>query len=60
MYHVSTQGVDEHMINVHYYYYDVFEYLLKKANNSESKQKTVTNVEANKRSQMRMQINGHK
>ena len=21
MYHVSTQGVDEHMINVHYYYY---------------------------------------
>ena len=23
MYHVSAQGVDEHMINVHYYYYDV-------------------------------------
>ena len=22
MYHVSAQGVDEHMINVHYYYYD--------------------------------------
>ena len=21
MYHVSTQGVDEHLINVHYYYY---------------------------------------
>ena len=21
MYYVSTQGVDEHMINVHYYYY---------------------------------------
>ena len=21
MYHESTQGVDEHMINVHYYYY---------------------------------------
>ena len=21
MYHVSTQGVDEHMLNVHYYYY---------------------------------------
>ena len=21
MYHVSTQGVDERMINVHYYYY---------------------------------------
>ena len=21
MYHVSTQGVDEHVINVHYYYY---------------------------------------
>ena len=21
MYHVSAQGVDEHMINVHYYYY---------------------------------------
>ena len=38
MYHVSTQGVDEHMINVHYYYYYEFEYLLKKANNSESKQ----------------------
>ena len=24
MYHVSAQGVDEHMINVHYYYYSVF------------------------------------
>ena len=23
MYHVSAQGVDEHMINVHYYYYMV-------------------------------------
>ena len=23
MYHVSAQGVDECMINVHYYYYDV-------------------------------------
>ena len=23
MYHVSAQGVDERMINVHYYYYDV-------------------------------------
>ena len=22
MYHVSAQGVDEHMINVHYYYYE--------------------------------------
>ena len=22
MYHVSAQGVDEHMINVHYYYHD--------------------------------------
>ena len=22
MYHVSTQGVDERMINVHYYYYN--------------------------------------
>ena len=21
MYHVSAQGVNEHMINVHYYYY---------------------------------------
>ena len=21
MYHVSTRGVDEHMINVHYYYF---------------------------------------
>ena len=21
MYHVSTQGIDEHMIDVHYYYY---------------------------------------
>ena len=21
MYHVSAQGVDEHMINVHYFYY---------------------------------------
>ena len=25
MYHVSTQGVDERMINVHYYYYVVLE-----------------------------------
>ena len=23
MYHVSAQGIDEHMINVHYYYYSV-------------------------------------
>ena len=23
MYHVSTQGIDEHKINVHYYYYTV-------------------------------------
>ena len=23
MYHVSTQGVDERMINVHYYYYQI-------------------------------------
>ena len=23
MYYVRAQGVDEHMINVHYYYYDV-------------------------------------
>ena len=23
MYHVSVQGIDEHMINVHYYYYNV-------------------------------------
>ena len=21
MYHVSTQGINEHVINVHYYYY---------------------------------------
>ena len=21
MYHVSTQGVDEHLIDIHYYYY---------------------------------------
>ena len=27
MYHVSAQGIDEHMINVHYYY---FEFLYKK------------------------------
>ena len=25
MYHVNTQGVDERMINVHYYYYVVLE-----------------------------------
>ena len=25
MYHVSTQGIDECMINVHYYHYDVAE-----------------------------------
>ena len=25
MYHVSAQGVDEHMINVHYYYYDTWQ-----------------------------------
>ena len=23
MYHVSAQGIEESMINVHYYYYDV-------------------------------------
>ena len=23
MHHVSAQGIDERMINVHYYYYDV-------------------------------------
>ena len=23
MYHVSAQGIDERMINVHYYYYSV-------------------------------------
>ena len=23
MYHVSTQGIDERMINVHYYYYNL-------------------------------------
>ena len=26
MYHVSTQGIDEHMINVHYYDYHQFVY----------------------------------
>ena len=26
MYHVSAQGIDERMINVHYYYYAVSEY----------------------------------
>ena len=26
MYHVSAQGVDERMINVHYYYYYVWKY----------------------------------
>ena len=25
MYHVSAQGVDERMINVHYYYYKVYQ-----------------------------------
>ena len=25
MYHVSTQGVDERMINVHYYHYDIYD-----------------------------------
>ena len=25
MYHVSAQGIDERMINVHYYYYSVCE-----------------------------------
>ena len=24
MYHVSAQGIDERMINVHYYYYNAF------------------------------------
>ena len=28
MYHVSAQGIDERMINVHYYYYKVFKVLL--------------------------------
>ena len=28
MYHVSAQGVDERMINVHYYYYYLFLRLL--------------------------------
>ena len=26
MYHVSIQGIDEHMINVHYYYYYYYYY----------------------------------
>ena len=26
MYHVSAQGVDERMINVHYYYYYSYEF----------------------------------
>ena len=26
MYHVSAQGVDEHVINVHYYYYYYYYY----------------------------------
>ena len=26
MYYVSAQGVDEHAINVHYYYYDMHAY----------------------------------
>ena len=30
MYHVNAQGIDEHMINVHYYYYYCCQYLLKK------------------------------
>ena len=30
MYHVSAQGVDERMINVHIYYYDYCEFLYKK------------------------------
>ena len=29
MYHVSAQGIDEHMINVHYYYYQDGAVLLK-------------------------------
>ena len=28
MYHVSAQGVDKRMINVHYYYYHHYYYLL--------------------------------
>ena len=28
MYHVSAQGADEHMINVHYYYHYVLHVLL--------------------------------
>ena len=27
MYHVSTQGIDERMINVHYYYYALCQFL---------------------------------
>ena len=27
MYHVSDQGVDERMINVHYYYYVLHSYI---------------------------------
>ena len=25
MYHVSAQGIDERMINVHYYYYYIYD-----------------------------------
>ena len=31
MYHVSAQGVDERMINVHYYYYYLAESLIRAA-----------------------------
>ena len=32
MYHVNTQGVDERMINVHYYYGPTFTYMWVHAN----------------------------
>ena len=35
MYHVSAQGIDERMINVHYYYYDVYIYIKKTTNNKQ-------------------------
>ena len=34
MYHVSAQGIDERMINVHYYYYYV--YLLRRISNTDT------------------------
>ena len=38
MYHVSAQGIDEHMINVHYYYY----YYYIKIGSCESQSSNVT------------------